>query len=129
MAAGRLGPRHVAELGLEELAGRGHLRAVHALDANNARQTVDYLYSMDYGDDGFWSGTWGILRSYESPQANLLALPTTITPPQLTQASNAAFSGVCPRTAPLRMFDVTAVEANVALPANGNVTVQDLSPT
>jgi hypothetical protein len=99
------------------------------IDGNNARQTVDYMYSMDYGNDGHWSGTWGILRSYESPQANLLALPTTITPPQLDQASNAAFQGVCPRTAPLRIFDVTAVEANVALPANGNVTVQDLSPT
>ena len=84
---------------------------------------------MDYGNDGHWSGTWGILRSYESPQANLLALPTTITPPQLTAASNAAFNGVCPKTAPLRIFDVTAVEANVALPANGNVTVQDLFPT
>ena len=30
VAAGRLGPRQVAELRLEELAGRGHLRAVHA---------------------------------------------------------------------------------------------------
>ena len=36
VAAGRIGPRQVAQLRLEELAGRGHLRAVHAQHAGAA---------------------------------------------------------------------------------------------
>jgi manganese oxidase len=87
---------------------------------------IDYLYSMDYGNDGFWSGTWGILRSHENLAPSLVSLPKTQVPVVLTPATQAAFVGVCPANAPIRAFDVTAIPANRALPRNPNVTIQDL---
>ena len=41
---------------------------------------IDYLYSMDYGNDGFWSGMWGIIRSHQNLAPNLVSLPKTQVP-------------------------------------------------
>jgi manganese oxidase len=89
---------------------------------------IDYLYSMDYGNDGFWSGMWGIIRSHQDLAPTLVSLPQSQVPVVLTAATQAAFVGVCPANAPVRNFDITAVEANQALPGNANVSIQDLFP-
>ena len=89
---------------------------------------IDYLYSMDYGNDGFWSGAWGITRSHQNLVPNLVSLPQSQVPVVFTAATQAGFIGVCPANAPIRAFDITAVEANKVLPANPNVTIQDLFP-
>ncbi len=89
---------------------------------------IDYLYSMDYGNDGFWSGTWGIIRSHQNLAPTLVSLPKSQVPVVFTPATQAAFIGTCPANAPIRAFDISAVEANQVLPANPNVTIQDLFP-
>jgi len=89
---------------------------------------IDYLYSMDYGHDGFWSGEWGIIRAHQNLAPPLVSLPQSQVPVVFTTATAAAFIGVCPTNAPVRNFDITAVEANKALPGNANVTIQDLFP-
>jgi hypothetical protein len=76
---------------------------------------------MDYGNDGFWSGTWGIIRSHQNLAANLFSLPQSQVPVVFTPATQAGFVGVCPASAPVRAFDISAVEANKVLPANPNV--------
>ncbi|HEX9204903.1 MAG TPA: hypothetical protein VF853_03140 [Candidatus Deferrimicrobiaceae bacterium] len=80
---------------------------------------TDYSYSMDAGNDGWWSGMWGILRSYNRRQGNLNALPDN--PPSNNQATIANANifgnrGVCPTAAPPRVYNVTAVLANQVLP-------------
>jgi len=89
---------------------------------------IDYLYTMNSANDGFWSGMWGITRAHQNLVANLVSLPQTQVPVVLNAATAAAFNGVCPVTAPARNFDVTAVLANRVLPANANVTIQDVAP-
>jgi len=98
------------------------------MEGNTLRPQIDYAYSMDAGNDGWWSGMWGIMRAYERDRADLFKLPTTLVPSTLTAASAAAFNGVCPVGAPQRNFDITAVMANDVLPTNPNVTIQDLAP-
>jgi hypothetical protein len=91
---------------------------------------ADYAYSHNTSQDGWWSGMWGILRTYNTPQNSnpnrLFQLPTTRVPVRVGNPSQ--FNGVCPRTAPVRRYDVTAVLANdvlgnavaAAIPANLN---------
>ncbi len=93
---------------------------------------TDYAYSMDFGHDGWWSGMWGILRSYNRAQANLTPLPGNQPPKGNFSIVNASdfqrpilntrgrvigFEdlGTCPNTAPDRTYDITAVLANDAL--------------
>lgn len=76
---------------------------------------ADYLYKTGSSVDDLWNGTWGLLRSYSTAQTGLLALPNNVAGgPDI--ANPAAFSGVCPVSAPVRNFDVTAVSASAALP-------------
>jgi hypothetical protein len=80
-----------------------------------ARSQADYAYNMDNGQDGWWSGTWGLLRTYNIQNApgGLYRLPSTIAPVNVTNANQ--FNGVCPIAAPLRKYDITAVPANDVL--------------
>src|SRR4029077_14080607 len=89
---------------------------------------IDYLYSMDYGNDGWWSGTWGIVRAHQQLAPTLFPPPRSSVPVVFTPATQAAFIGTCPANAPIRSYDITAVEANRVLPKNANVVVQDLFP-
>jgi hypothetical protein len=95
------------------------------MDANQRGGTADYLYMMDAHQDGFWTGNWGILRNYDAPRADLAALPNN--PQPLAVANTAAFRAgnfaACPTNAPLRVFNVSAVLANDALPAVPGVTI------
>ncbi len=96
---------------------------------------TDYVYSMDASNDGWWSGTWGIIRSYNNNRNDLFMLPTTIAPVNIANANN--FNGICPKTVngtnngpptPIRSYDITVALANDILPSNPDVTIQDLSP-
>jgi manganese oxidase len=89
---------------------------------------IDYLYSMDSGNDGWWSGTWGIIRAHQKLAPTLVKLPQSQVPVVFDAATTAGFVGVCPATAPVRNYDITAVLANRVLPANANVTIQDVAP-
>ncbi|HEX8695110.1 MAG TPA: hypothetical protein VF746_22045 [Longimicrobium sp.] len=77
---------------------------------NTLAATADYMWRASTATDGLWNGVWGILRTYRATQANLLALPNNPRP-DLVIANIADFNGVCPRTAPVRTADVTAVRA------------------
>ncbi len=84
---------------------------------------ADYAYTMNAGFDGYWSGVWGLLRTYRAARADLFRLPNST--PGLTVANQLAFAEVCPRTAVVRAFDVTAVQANDVL---GNAVGATLVP-
>ncbi len=87
---------------------------------------TDFFYSMDAGNDGWWSGMWGVFRAYNGNRADLFRLPTTRVPILVSNPLDFRLGTVCPRTAPLRTYDISAVLANraltnafgVAIPAN-----------
>ncbi|MBK9517187.1 MAG: hypothetical protein IPO09_07480 [Anaeromyxobacter sp.] len=83
--------------------------------------SVDYAYTMNASIDGYWHGVWGLMRSYRAARADLFRLPNST--PNLTVANQSAFVEVCPRTARIRAFDVTAAMANEVLPNALGVTI------
>ncbi|MBL0277856.1 MAG: hypothetical protein IPQ24_17605 [Anaeromyxobacter sp.] len=87
-----------------------------ALGLAALRQRADYLYTINPGHDGWWSGTWGIIRTYGQPQPNLFTLPNTPTQLTTNMTNFFSFAGVCPINAPNRSYDITAVLANQVLP-------------
>lgn len=93
----------------------------------NRGPIADYAYSMDASNDGWWSGMWGVLRTYEQQRADLFKLPGPNTGP-VRIANQQDFNGVCPRTAPIRSYDITAVTANAALRNLLGVTVAPTGP-
>ncbi len=82
-------------------------------------ETADYLYSVDAGNEGYWSGVWGIMRNYSDKRADLYALSNNIRPVALR--NTAAFNGICPKNdykgAPtqVRKIEIAAVLANDVL--------------
>jgi len=86
-------------------------------DKNAQQSSNDYLYSHDASVDGWAAGVWGILRDYRSNQNDLFALPDNPAPAKLGNTRD--FNGVCPASAPLRTYAVTAVLANDVLPNPG----------
>ncbi len=90
-----------------------------------AGNRADYAWSVDGGDDGWWSGMWGLMRAYNNAQNGqgnfLFQLPTTAVPTRLANPN--AFNGVCPTGAPPRTYDITAVLANNALTNALGVTI------
>ncbi|HEV2765339.1 MAG TPA: hypothetical protein VGV38_20320, partial [Pyrinomonadaceae bacterium] len=84
--------------------------------AKNSVGVSDYLYQPGQAVDDQWNGLWGIMRAYNSTQPNLVKLPSNPNGfgPSVSNAGD--FNGVCPRTAPVRTFDITAVAAQTALP-------------
>ncbi|WP_236580360.1 hypothetical protein [Rubrivivax sp. A210] len=95
------------------------------MDFSQKAGTADYLYMMDAYQDGIWNGNWGLMRNYNTLQANLHALPNNVRPVQpfnraLFQSGDKA---VCPLNAPVKTFNITAVAANLVLPAVPGVTI------
>lgn len=92
-------------------------------DSRQSSVFADYAYAIDNSQDGWWSGMWGILRTYNRAQADLYQMPTTKVPVVLNNGRN--FTSVCPNNAPLRRFDITAVLANQALGNALGVSIPD----
>jgi hypothetical protein len=83
---------------------------------------ADYMYTVDGSQDGYWSGMWGILRSYTGGAPDLYPLPGGFDKaPSI--ANRQAFAGVCPKEgtrpkdpiANLRSYEVIAITANQLL--------------
>jgi len=99
-------------------------------DLQQAGGAADYAYSANASLDGWVTGTWGILRSYRNNRNDLFRLPNN-DPRQNIQITNQQdFDGVCPKAAPVRPYDITAVLANDVLPPpDANIIrIQDLFP-
>jgi hypothetical protein len=79
----------------------------------------DYAYNIDSSMDGWWSGTWGLMRSYDTLRADLVTLPnnTNVRPDRVLNRHD--FAGVCPKAAPVNAVDVIAILANHLLPNPG----------
>lgn len=81
---------------------------------------TDHLWMADTSSDGLWSGAWGLLRSYDTRQSDLLPLPSNTVPASgsmQTKITNLAeFSGACPIAAPKRLYTVYAVRAGSVFP-------------
>lgn len=85
------------------------------LPGNITAKFADYLYQAGSSTDDLWSGAWGLMRSYRTKQVDLQFLPSN--PALRDKITNLAdFSGVCPVSAPLRTFNISAVSAQRALP-------------
>ncbi|EHR73475.1 hypothetical protein BurJ1DRAFT_4689 [Burkholderiales bacterium JOSHI_001] len=98
------------------------------LPVDNARgDFADYAYTMDSGNDGWWSGMWGLLRSYDTARADLVKLPGTLSGP-VAISNGASWNGVCPVGAPTRAYDISAVLANNVLPNALGVTIKPTGP-
>jgi len=94
-------------------------------DLRNVGSTADYAYSVDASQDGWWSGTWGVMRTYENKKTNLKPLPSNLNPKQGRVVNKSQFKGVCPVDAPRRHYSVIAMTANQLL---GNDTGATLVP-
>ena len=88
-----------------------------------AGQTVDYLYATDATRAGMWLGSWGLLRTYGSQRGDLVPLPDNDISKNIQFTNQRDFDGVCPKSAPVKSFDVTAVLANEVLPNNLGVVI------
>jgi Tol biopolymer transport system component len=77
---------------------------------------ADYLYQPGVATDDQWNGLWGIMRAYNRTQPDLQPLPNNPDGHGPIISNVGDFNGVCPKTAPVRNFEVTAVAAQDALP-------------
>jgi hypothetical protein len=96
-------------------------------NADRLEGVCDMLWS-DASEDSLWNGMWGLLRVYGSPDAN--DPRTGRTPPLRPLPDNALGMGVtnqgefvwpCPRSAPVRTYNVAAVTARSAIGNSGIV--------
>ncbi len=84
---------------------------------------ADHLYTVNASTDGYWNGAWGMMRSYPGLRSDLQPLPNNpIATGGLVINNTRDFRGMCPRTAPVRSYDVTAVTAEDALPDVAGLT-------
>ena len=92
-------------------------------DFQQQGEMADYLWSVDASQDGFWTGMWGLLRNYTALRGDLPPLPSN--PKPVVAGNRDDFDGVCPKSAPVRRFDVTAVLANNVLRNSLGVTIPE----
>lgn len=88
---------------------------VPKLPKNFQGSTADYLYQPGVSVDDQWNGLWGLMRVYRPNQKDLVPLPNNATGGQAF-SNLGDFNGVCPKTAPVRSYSVTATNAQQALP-------------
>ncbi len=89
-----------------------HFELLFTMPQATAGAQADYLYEPDANTSGQQDGMWGILRAYNSPQADLPALPNNPLKPGGPVVADLA----CPQGAPHVAYAVTAVTAAQALP-------------
>jgi len=80
------------------------------------RGSVDFLWETGAAVDDRWNGTWGFIRAYQAHQGDLHELsnnPPGSSPPF---GDPGKFNGICPKSAPVRTYDIAAVSAQEALP-------------
>jgi hypothetical protein len=85
--------------------------------------TRDFAYNIDSSMDGWWSGTWGLIRTYDALRADLFTLPNNTDPTPARVTNRRDFDGVCPTTAPVRDISIVAILANDLL-TNPGVTIR-----
>jgi hypothetical protein len=84
---------------------------------NPVGEAVDRLWSAGSSTDDLWNGLWGIFRTYSGTRLGLVALSDNPNGRAfLDPGTVGAFEFSCPKNAPVRTFDVTAVAAQNALP-------------
>jgi hypothetical protein len=78
---------------------------------------ADRLWSAGSSTDDYWNGLWGFLRAYNNHQQDLFELPDNQPGSRspLDPGTNGAYDFSCPKNAPVRNLDVTAVTAAAAL--------------
>ena len=78
---------------------------------------TDYLYAAGSSTDDLWNGNWGIFRVFDSSNLKLLRLPNNPNGGISVDAEERSkFDVVCPNTAPVREFAISAVLARDVLP-------------
>jgi hypothetical protein len=77
---------------------------------------ADYLYTPGNSVDDQWNGLWGLLRVFVQRKADLMELPNNVKKNTLGFANKGDFNGVCPKSAPTQLFDISAVRARDVLP-------------
>jgi hypothetical protein len=99
-------------------------------DLQQAGGASDYAYSANASLDGWVTGTWGALRSYRNNRNDLFRLPSNNPTTNILITNQQDFDGVCPKAAPVRPYDITAVLANDVLPPpDANmIRIEDLFP-
>ena len=108
------GWRNAQNTGLSEQFTFG----VRITDYNTRNHQNDRMYTMDSSQDGMWNGVWGVLRSLNRRNTvvdKLQTLPSNPIPSLLEPGQGAVVLNDCPKGAPVRLYDVTAVLANQAL--------------
>ena len=85
---------------------------IPTLPKNGVGPFADYLYTAGRATDDLWNGIWGIMRGYKGVQQDLLALPNNSDGLAPTITNIGDFNGVCPKTAPARVFNVSAYRAS-----------------
>jgi manganese oxidase len=121
------GWRNAQNTGLSEQFTFG----VRITDYNTRNHQNDRMYSMDSSQDGMWNGVWGVLRSLNRRSAvadKLQTLPSNPIPSLLEPGQGSVLLNDCPKGAPVRLYDVSAVLANQAL-ANSLGAYIDKGPT
>ena len=88
---------------------------VPKLPKNFQGDTADYLYTPGASVDDQWNGLWGIMRAYRAQRTDLARLPNNATG-GAPFTNIADFNGVCPKTAYVQPYDVTAALARDVLP-------------
>ena len=121
------------------------LAAPVTADMGNGLGNADYAWSVDAGNDGWWSGMWGLMRNYTLPRNDLFQLPGkkpqipanlfdfALPAAERAQQGNTLF-GACPTNAPRRNYDLTVVLANkaltnalgVTLPITGDIATRNV---
>ena len=77
---------------------------------------VDRLWTAGSSTDDLWNGLWGLFRAYTGTRQDLRALRENPNGRSgLDPGAVGAFDFSCPKNAPVRTFDVTAVNARYAL--------------
>lgn len=92
-------------------------------DVDQATAVSDYLYASDASQEGFWTGSWGVMRNYDVSRPDLASLPNNPRTMPITITNRDEFNGVCPKNAPVRGYDVTAVTVNDMLSNNFGTTI------
>ncbi|QQP97250.1 hypothetical protein [Lysobacter enzymogenes] len=105
--------------------------AARIVDYATANNQTDRLYTVDSGQDGLWSGVWGVLRSsnrlHPLGKLGLQTLPSNPRPTLLATHQGKVALNDCPRGAPVRSYHVVAVLANQALTNSLDVKIPNPS--